>query len=211
MVIVSYVLVILLSAACVYLPYLVLSASESPQMQPVDLFLGGILIAGAIIAGAMLWSLLPRRDRFEAPGPSLDRTSHPRLFEEFDGIAAALKEPLPREVYLIGPVNAYVADRGGIMGFGSRRVIGNRSAFAFRFDSFRISAVLAHEFAHYYGGDTGLAPWVYKTQSAMIRTFQNIGKLAALGVLPLFQMIYLVVAYTLKWYFILFLRVINFV
>jgi heat shock protein HtpX len=67
MVVASYILVILLSAACVYLPYLALSASEFPPMQLVVLFLGGILIAGA-----MLWSLLPRRDKFQAPGPSLD-------------------------------------------------------------------------------------------------------------------------------------------
>src|SRR6266404_2511210 len=206
MVIASYILVILLSAACVYLPYLALSASESPQMQLVLLFLGGILIAGA-----MLWSLLPRRDKFQAPGPSLDRMSHPRLFEELDGIAAALKEPLPREVYLIGQVNAFVADRGGVMGFGSRRVMGIGLPLLSILTVSELRGVLAHEFAHYYGGDTRLGPWVYKTQSAMIRTFQNIGKLGSAGRVAVFQVMYLVVVSVLKWYFVLFLRVIKFV
>jgi hypothetical protein len=33
-----------------------------------------------------------------------------------------------------------------------------------------LRAVLAHEFGHYYGGDTKLAPWVYKTRVAIGRT-----------------------------------------
>jgi Zn-dependent protease with chaperone function len=37
-------------------------------------------------------------------------------------------------------------------------------------------AVLAHEFAHYYAGDTGLAPWVYGTTRALARVYENLGK-----------------------------------
>jgi len=35
-------------------------------------------------------------------------------------------------------------------------------------------AVLAHEFGHYYGGDTKLGPWVYKTRGALARTIINL-------------------------------------
>ena len=204
MVITSYVLVILLSVACVYLPYLVISASTSFPFQLVVLFLGGI-----VIAGAMLWSILPRRDNFEAPGPYLDRASHPKLFDELDGIAAALNEPVPREVYLLGQVNAFVADRGGIMGFGSRRVMGIGLPLLSILTVSELRGVLAHEFAHYYSGDTRLGPWVYKTQSAMIRTFENVGKLGSVGRVAAFQMMHLVVTFVLKQYFVLFLRVIH--
>ena len=119
MVIASYLFVVLLAAACVYLPYLLVSNSESPNVQILALFLFGVLIAGA-----MMWSLIPRRDKFKAPGLRLERSSYPALFAEIDAIAEALKEPVPREVYLIGDANAFVADRGGFLGFGSRRIRG---------------------------------------------------------------------------------------
>src|SRR6266481_4017110 len=45
MVIFSYVLVIFLAAACVYLPYLVITNVEHPNLQIVILFLGGIAVA----------------------------------------------------------------------------------------------------------------------------------------------------------------------
>jgi hypothetical protein len=72
----------------------------------------------------MVWSLIPRRDKFTAPGMLLARAAHPNLFAELEGIAAALGEKVPGEVYLIWEPNAFVADRGGVMGFGSRRVMG---------------------------------------------------------------------------------------
>jgi hypothetical protein len=52
-----------LAAACVYLPYLVLQGVEHAQAQFVILFLGGVLLAGA-----MLWSLVPRARKIRTPG-----------------------------------------------------------------------------------------------------------------------------------------------
>ena len=206
MVIASYVFVIILAAGCVYLPYWIIENAEHLPGQILLLLLGGI-----VIAGAMLWSLVPRRDKFEPPGPLLKRASHPRLFAELDRIAASLNEPLPSEVYLIGQVNAFVADRGGILGFGSRRImaIGLPLLAILTISEFR--GVLAHEFGHYYSGDTKLGPFVYKTQSAMIRTFQNIGSLQELSRIGIISLLYSVVTVVLKNYFILFLRVTNFV
>ena len=205
MVIVSYIMVIALAAACVYVPYLVIQSMEHPQAQIAILLLGGILVAGA-----MLWSLVPRREKFEAPGTLLERDSHPGLFAELDDIAASLDEPLPGEVYLIGQVNAFVADRGGILGFGSRRImaIGLPILSALNISEFR--GVVAHEFGHYYSGDTSIGPWVYKTQTAMIRTFQSIGSLQGIRVGAV-QLMYGLVSFVLKQYFVGFLRVVNFV
>jgi heat shock protein HtpX len=206
MVVVSYIVVVLLALACVYLPYLALASTESPPAQLGLLFLGGIVVAVTI-----LWSLVPRAEKFETPGLLLEPQSHPRLFAELHTIAAALDEPLPREVYLVGQVNAFVADRGGIMGFGSRRVMGIGLPLLSTLTVSEIRAVLAHEFAHYYGGDTKMGPWVYKTQSAMIRTFRNIGSVGRFGRVAALQLMNLVATFILKWYFIFFLRVINFV
>jgi|HubBroStandDraft_6_1064221.scaffolds.fasta_scaffold04678_2 heat shock protein HtpX len=206
MVVVSYVVIVLLAAACVYLPYLAFTSTEHPPAQL------GLLVLGGIVVGAtILWSLVPRREKFEAPGLLLEPPAHPRLFAELHSIAAALNEPLPREVYLIGQVNAFVADRGGIIGFGSRRVMGIGLPLLSSLTVSEMRAVLAHEFAHYYSGDTRMGPWVYKTQSAMIRAFRNIGSLGELGRIAALQFMNMVATFILKWYFIFFLRVINFV
>src|SRR5438034_11729905 len=61
MVIASYVVIVALAAACVYLPYLALTSTTN--LQVLILFLGGIAAAGA-----MLWSLVPRREKFEEIG-----------------------------------------------------------------------------------------------------------------------------------------------
>ena len=141
----------------------------------------------------------------------MEPPAHPRLFAELNAIAAALDEPLPREVYLVVQVNAFVADRGGIMGFGSRRVMGIGLPLLSSLTVSEMRAVLAHEFAHYYSGDTRMGPWVYKTQSAMIRAFRNIGSLGELGRIAALQFMNMVATFILKWYFIFFMRVINFV
>ena len=206
MAVASYVLIILLAAACIYLPYLVVTNVEHPSSQMALLALGGIAVAGAI-----LWALVPKRDKFEAPGLLLESASHPRLFRELTEIAAALNEPLPAEVYLVGQVNAFVADRGGVLAFGSRRIMGVGLPLLGSLTIPEMRAVLAHEFAHYYGGDTRMGPWTYKTQSAMIRAFQNMGTVSEkFGRIGALQIVNVVVSTVLKWYFLFFLRVSNF-
>lgn len=142
MVIASYTVVLLLAAMCVFLPYFFLAHSDTFNMQIL-----GMLLFGIVIAATMLWSLVPRREKFEAPGMLLDRSAHPRLFAELENIANALNEPLPREIYLIGAPNAFVADRGGVMGFGSRRIMGLGLPLLSLLTVSQFRAVLAHEFA----------------------------------------------------------------
>src|SRR5271166_310260 len=204
MVVVSYLFILLLAIACVYLPWLVITNVSNFQTL-------ALLVAGIIVAASMLWSLVPRRDKFAPPGLKLEPASHPRLFAELDRIASSLHEPMPREVYLIGAPNAWVADRGGLMGFGSRRVMGLGLPLLGALNISQFRAILAHEFAHYYGGDTKLGPWLHKTQMAMIRTFQNMGSVGKAMRVALMQVLYMIVFGILKWYWLLFLRAINFV
>lgn len=204
MVVVSYLFILALAAACIYLPYLLLFTAGGTQSLLLLLF-------GVAIAGGLLWSLVPRADNFKPPGPELTRAQHPRLFAEIDAIAASLNEPMPSEVYLIGEVNAFVADRGGVLGFGSRRVMGLGLPLLSVLSIAQFRAVLAHEFAHYYGGDTSLGPWVYKTKMAMIRTFQAVGSLSKLARFWVLVIMYMIVTTILKWYFLLFMRAINLV
>lgn len=203
LVVVSYLLVIFLAAACVYLPWLLISLKIHFQTL-------AIFVAGVVIAASMLWSLIPRRQNFEAPGLLLARSVHTRLFSEIDNIAEALREPLPREVYLIDEPNAWVANRGGFFGIGSRRMgLGLPLLAALNISQFR--AILAHEFAHYYGGDTKLGPWLWRAQTTMIRTFENMGTVGEAMKVAVMQIMYAVVFGILKWYWLLFLRAINLV
>lgn len=200
----SYAVILLLAAGCFSLIFLVKSTSLNVQVLLLSLF-------GILVGAALLWSVIPRKDKFIAPGIPLDRSVQPRLFSELDEIAKKLGERPPVEVYLISGMNAYVADRGGWMGFKSRRImaLGLPLLSALTVAEFR--AVLAHEFAHYYGGDTSLGPWVFKTRMAMIRAFENVGNLSGLARTQFLQAMYLLVGLILKLNFRLFLMITNFV
>lgn len=133
------------------------------------------LILGCVIgAGVILWSILPRFDRFVAPGPRLTRERQRRLFAELEKIAQAVGQAMPVEVYLISEVNAWVAQRGGLLGLGSRRIMGLGLPLMQADTLSQFKATIAHEFGHYHGGDTSLGPVIYRTREAVIRTAQNL-------------------------------------
>jgi Zn-dependent protease with chaperone function len=133
-----------------------------------------LVIFCAVGAITILWSIIPRRDRFTQPGSRLLPDKHPRLFKELDSIADATDQERPAEVYLIPDVNAWVTQRGGTMGLGGRRVMGIGLALLNSLTVSEFRAVLVHEFGHYYGGDTALGPWVYKTRAAIARTIAGL-------------------------------------
>ncbi|MGA3327677.1 MAG: M48 family metallopeptidase, partial [Terriglobia bacterium] len=197
-----YTLTLALATACVYLPYLMLTAHDGAGLQVILLF-----ITGVAMAGTMLWSLVPRREKFTPPGPRLKAAQHPRLFAEIDRLATSLNEPAPQEVYLIPDLNAFVAEPGG----RGHRIMGLGLPLLQILTVSRFRAVLAHEFAHYYGGDTRLGPWVYKTRAAMVRTLLGLGRpsavLNAVTRFALARLAYFVVTRVMMAYWNLFLRI----
>ncbi len=122
------------------------------------------------LAGLILWSVMPRPDRFEPPGPRLVEREQPRLFALVRDIGQRTGQAMPREIYLVANVNAFVTQRGGVMGVLSKRVMGIGLPLLSLLTVSELSAVLAHEFGHYHGGDTKLGPWIYKTRGAITRT-----------------------------------------
>jgi len=118
----------------------------------------------------ILRAIVPRRDRFEAPGPRLQPERQPRLFEEIRGIAGASGQEMPAEVYLVPDVNAWVAQRGGVMGVGGRRIMGLGLPLLQAVSVSEMRAIVAHEFGHYFGGDVKLGPVIYRTREALVRT-----------------------------------------
>lgn len=162
-----YGLAIGVAALLVWLPYAELTYVH--RIHP-KLALG--CLAGAAI---ILWSIMPRRDRFEAPGPRLLPARHPKLFAMIQGVASATKQAPPDEVYLVGDINAWVGQRGGIAGAGGHRVMGLGLPLLQTLTVSELRAVLAHEFGHYHGGDTKLGRFVHQTRAAIGRTLGNLG------------------------------------
>lgn len=143
----------------------------------------GQLAAACVIGGGViLWSLVPRRNEFIAPGPQLTREQNPKLFDRLTKVARAVGEPMPKEVYLTAEVNAAVFQRGGFLGIGGRRVMMVGLPLLQALNVAEFEGVLVHEFGHYYGGDTRLGPWIYRTREAIGRTIQNLRGRAALQI-----------------------------
>lgn len=185
-----YILALGIAAGLLYLVYADWHYAHRLHLK-IALFCG----FGAL---AILWAVLPRIDTFEPPGPALTAAEHPRLFEEIAGVAQATRQEMPSEVYLVHDVNAWVMQRGGLMGFGSRRVMGLGLPLMQLLTRSQFRAVLAHEFGHYHGGDTRLGPLVYRTRSAIGRTLSSLA--AAEGEGSVLQLPFL-------WYGKMFLRI----
>lgn len=161
-----YVLALGISAALLYIPYAEWKYTHHINLKVIALCVGG--------AGAILLSIVPRADRFAPPGPQLAADEQPRLFGALRGVAEATGQAMPAEVYLIPDANAWVSQRGGVMGFHSRRVMGLGLPLLRALTVPQFSAVIAHEFGHFHAGDTRLGPWIYKTRGAIGRTLQGL-------------------------------------
>ncbi|HEU4394412.1 MAG TPA: M48 family metallopeptidase [Planctomycetota bacterium] len=141
----------------------------------------GYLLVACIVGGiTILWAVVPRWERFVPPGPRLTRERQPRLFALLESVARAAGQEMPAEVYLAPDVNAGVTERGGLLGFGGRRVmiLGLPLMAALRVEEFR--GVLAHEFGHFHGGETRIGPWIYRTHEAIARTVRTLTEAGSL-------------------------------
>ncbi len=128
-----------------------------------------------VVSGAtILWALVPRRAKWEPPGPLLTEAEQPRLFALIRDVAQRMRSPMPAEVYLIPDVNAFVTQRGGLLGFGGRRVMGIGLGLLAVDNVSQVRATLAHEFGHFAGGETKLSGLIYATRTAMIRTVESL-------------------------------------
>jgi Zn-dependent protease with chaperone function len=176
MVVVSYVIVIVLAFGCLALP-VVLFWYFPLGIHLNEVFIRLLLSAFGVVAGlTILWSLVPRKDRHEVNGVLIDLAKEKRLAKEIETIAGALREPMPSEVYLIGDANAFVSEKDGAKRFGRRRILALGLPLLQILSIAQLRAILAHEFAHYYAGDTRLGPWVYDARRSLIRVYENLGK-----------------------------------
>lgn len=159
-----YVLAVAIIGALLFIPYAEWRFANRIHLKVVVLCLGA---AGAIVA-----ALIPPKDEFKVGGMRLDREQEPRLFKEVEEIAKAMDQAPPSEVYLVPEVNAWVAEVGGRG--RSRRIMGLGLPLLAVLDLSQFRAVLAHEFGHYYGGDTKLGPWLYRTRMTIGRMVKRL-------------------------------------
>jgi heat shock protein HtpX len=155
-----------ISLGLLWVPY-----AEFVYLDRIHLKIALFCIGGA---GVILWALVPRVDKFEAPGPRLTPGNAPQLFTIIEEVAKATNQARPEEVYLLNDVNAWVTHRGGVMGFGSRRVMGVGLPLLKGLSPSELKSVVAHEFGHYVSGDVALGPWIYKTRAAIGRTIHGV-------------------------------------
>lgn len=155
-----------IAAGLLWIPY-----AEYTYLDRLDL---RILIFSLAGAGTILWALVPRIDNFEAPGPRLTPANAPHLFGMIHDVAKATSQPRPEDVYLLDDVNAWVAQRGGVMGFGSRRVMGIGLPLIKGLSPLELRSVIGHEFGHYVSGDVALGPWIYKTRATIGRALHGV-------------------------------------
>jgi len=164
----SYLLLLALAAACVILP-LELVGFASKHLGAGTLQSLMLLAVGAILAIVILWSLIPQRETFEPFGLQIKLQSHPRLEQLLKEVTTCLGEPMPDEIYLTSDANAGVSERGGFLGIGSSRVMCLGLPLMVVMSESELRATVAHECAHFYTGDTWLAPRVYSARSAIAK------------------------------------------
>jgi heat shock protein HtpX len=136
----------------------------------------GITVLALLGILAILSGILPRREKFVPPGPRVTSDDQPRVFQEIRRIAEATKSPMPLDVYIGADLNAAVAHVGGFFGIGARpiMIVGLPMIAALTVSELR--GVLAHEFGHYVGGETRLAPVIYRTRQAIGRTVNALAR-----------------------------------
>jgi heat shock protein HtpX len=145
--------------------------------------------------GIVLWSIWPRALQFPDPGIPLREAEQPQLWQLVREVAQAAGQAPPKELFLVGEVNAFVAERGSRMGFGGSRLMGLGLPLLQVLTVPQLRSVIAHEFGHFHGGDTRLGPFLYRTREAIGRTVTSLAEAESLLQKPF------------EWYGKLFLRV----
>jgi heat shock protein HtpX len=169
----SYLLLILLAFGGLALPFVLFLLVPFGHLDFARIMISAF---GLVVGFTIFASLLSDDAPFEAKGVPIDLSKEPRLAREIKAIADGLNEPMPAEVYLVADANAFVLEAPAAGGKSKRRVMGLGLPLLQMLPIAQFRAVLAHEFGHYYAGDTRLGPWVYNARCAMEEVYKNLGK-----------------------------------
>jgi Zn-dependent protease with chaperone function len=127
-------------------------------------------IVCACVALTLAYSLRPRRVRDDAADVvhrPLRRDEAPQLFAFLERIAVRLGVHAPVEIYLATAATASISAVRSWTGRVRRlEVRVGLPLFAWLSER-ELGAVFVHEFGHFIGGDVALAPWIYRTRTAI--------------------------------------------
>ncbi len=124
-----------------------------------------LLVFMMALVPTLIAVVIPRRFKYKEPGVPVKPSDYPDLFKVISEVAKNMKQKIPQEVYFNFENNVGVNERGGILGFGSRRSIVIGITLLAYLNVSEFEAVLAHEFGHYSGGAAWLMGIVEKTRS----------------------------------------------
>jgi Zn-dependent protease with chaperone function len=161
--------------------------------------IGMLTLACGLAAVALLRGIVPRRRRYEPPGPALTREEQPELHALLDDVAARAGDRPVDDVYLAHDVNAGVLEIPDGFPRRRRRVLELGLPLLQVVDREALAAIVAHEHGHYVGGDTRYALWIGRTRVAIDRTIHHMGNSD--------RIIQSIVAYPFRWYGALFVRI----
>ncbi len=165
-VLISYLITALLGLASLLFGLLLLFSILTDHISVLGVIL---CVFTLVVGGTLLWALVPRKIPLQTDGVPISLSRETNLRAEIQALAAALNEKMPDEVYLIHQANAAVLQRD------KKRILllGLPVLQLLTVSQFR--AVLAHEFGHFYAGDTRLGPWVFRARMNMAQVLKRLG------------------------------------
>lgn len=129
-----------------------------------------VVVLLAVIVGVIMFRfLVPDPVRFDPSGPEVEREEQPELFDILDKVAAASRQPKPESVHLLDEMNLYLAEVGGFLGIGTRRIMGIGIPLMTVLDTEELGAAIVHEFGHLDRETGRVGPHVYATRQAVVR------------------------------------------
>ena len=148
----------------------------------------------------ILRAIIPRRHRFEPPGPEVTADDQPELLGEVRRVADEVGEPLPAAVYITHDLNAAVTEDRRL-GRPAKRILLLGLPILELLSPAELRAVIAHEYGHYVGGDTRVGPWIWRTRATIGRTLGDLHDEESWG--------RRIIIKPFEWYTSLFLRLTN--
>src|SRR5437762_10480137 len=85
-----YVLALAVASGLLWLAYLDIVRTRHPAARLIVFCIAG--------AGSVLWAIIPRRDRFDPPGPRVTAQDQPELFRLIHDVATATSQATPQDV-----------------------------------------------------------------------------------------------------------------
>ncbi|HSN90973.1 MAG TPA: M48 family metalloprotease [Anaeromyxobacteraceae bacterium] len=162
-----YLLALGIAAGLLWVPY-----AEWAYAKRVHPKLALVCLAGAFVI--LKATLFVPRPKFEPPGPEIEDADQPVLFALIRKVARRMGTAMPRHVFLLPDVNAFVTEVGGFLGLGTTRVMGIGVGLLGVDSVSQLEATIAHEFGHFAGGDTRLGGLVYRTRAAIGRVLESL-------------------------------------